>query len=98
MPEEVGAILDNLKSVKSSKFGDFEMFTGTYTLKNSKEVAITTAWSGWGKVSAARATTRLLSCVLNKKPIDLLLFTGVAGGVDFKLKQWDIIISSKEQK
>ncbi len=93
MPEEVGAILDNLKSVKSSKFGDFEMFTGTYTLKNLKEVVITTAWSGWGKVSAARATTRLLSSNFNSIPVEIALFTGVAGAVDKKLKQWDIILS-----
>ena len=26
MPEEVGAILDNLESIKSQKFGDFELF------------------------------------------------------------------------
>ena len=34
------------------------------------------AWSGWGKVSAARAATRLLA---SDPSIDLLVFTGVAG-------------------
>ena len=49
MPEEIGVILDNLKSVKSSKFGDFEIFSGKYNINNSKEIIVTTAWSGWGK-------------------------------------------------
>lgn len=93
MPEEVGSILEKLNSVKSSKFGDFELFTGIYTLQNLKEVAITTAWSGWGKVSAARATTRLLSSKFNSIPVEMALFTGVAGAVDKRLKQWDIVLS-----
>ena len=46
-----------------------------------------------GKVSAARATTRLLSVKYNKVPIDLMIFTGVAGAVNNKLKQWDIVIA-----
>ena len=58
-----------------------------------KEVAITTAWSGWGKVSAARATTRLLSSNFNSIPVEMALFTGVAGAVDKRLKQWDIVLS-----
>ena len=94
MPEEVGVILDNLKSVVSTKFGDLELFSGTYCLDNSKEVIITTAWSGWGKVSAARATTRLLSSKFNSIPVEIAIFTGVAGAVDKRLKQWDVIISN----
>ncbi len=93
MPEEVGLILDNLKNVESSKFGDLELFSGKLTLDNSKEVFITTAWSGWGKVSAARATTRLLSSTFNSKPIQKVIFTGVAGAIDKRLKQWDVILA-----
>lgn len=93
MPEEIGVILDNLTSVSSSKFGDLEIFTGEWLGKNSKRIFVSVAWSGWGKVSAARATTRLLSNQLNNLPLEILLFTGVAGAVDKKLKQWDIIIS-----
>ncbi len=93
MPEEVGIILENLKSIKSSKFGDLELFTGKISLDDSIEILITTAWSGWGKVSAARATTRLFSSNLSSIPIDLAIFTGVAGAVDTKLKQWDIILA-----
>ena len=52
MPE-IGIILDHLESVKSLRFGDFELFSGNYRINNSK-VYISTAWSGWGKVSAAK--------------------------------------------
>lgn len=93
MPEEVGVILDNLKNIKSSKFGDLELFTGEWSRKNKDKLIITIAWSGWGKVSAARAATRLLSTKINHFPVEIALFTGVAGAVDGKLNQWDIIVS-----
>lgn len=94
MPEEVGSILDNLHNIKSSKFGDFKLFSGKLILDNLEEVLVTTAWSGWGKVSAARATTRLLTSNLNQKPIEIIVFTGVAGAVDKNLKQWDVILAN----
>ena len=93
MPEEVGVILNNLTSIESLKFGDFELYSGKLKINNSNDVFITTAWSGWGKVSAARATTRLLSSNFHSIPVQLAIFTGVAGAVDKKLKQWDIILS-----
>ena len=93
MPEEVGIILKNLNNVKTSRSGDLELFSGKFILDNSKEVLITTAWSGWGKVSAARATTRLLASNLYSIPVDILIFTGVAGAVDAKLKKWDVILA-----
>tara|TARA_Y100000589_G_scaffold328260_1_gene371989 strand:+ start:2097 stop:2822 length:726 start_codon:yes stop_codon:yes gene_type:complete len=93
MPEEVGIILNNLESIKSYQFGDLEINTGKFKLDNSREILLTIAWSGWGKVSAARATTRLLSSNLNSIPIDIIIFTGVAGAVDKKLKKWDLIIA-----
>lgn len=93
MPEEVGVILENMKSIKSKKFGDLELFTGKLILNNSKEILITTAWSGWGKVSAARATTRLLASNCNSTPVEIAIFTGVAGAIDKRLKQWDVILS-----
>ena len=93
MPEEVGVILENMKSIKSEKFGDLELFTGKLILNNSKEILITTAWSGWGKVSAARATTRLLASNCNSTPVEIAIFTGVAGAIDKRLKQWDVILS-----
>ena len=93
MPEEVGIILDNLESVKSVEFGDLELYSGKFILDNSREILLTIGWSGWGKVSAARATTRLLTSALNSPAIDLIIFTGVAGAVNSKLKMWDIILA-----
>lgn len=93
MPEEVGVILDNLSLISSVKYGDLELYSGELNINNSKKIFVTTAWSGWGKVSAARASTRLLSTTYKNLPIDLVLFTGVAGAIDRKLKQWDIVIS-----
>ena len=93
MPEEIGLILDNLKNIKSKKFGDLEIFSGKYISDNFKEVFVTTAWSGWGKVSSARATTRLLSSNFHSKPVEIILFTGVAGAIDTKLNQWDIVLA-----
>ncbi len=93
MPEEVGIILNNLKSIKISKFGDLKLYSGKFVLDNSKEILLTTAWSGWGKVSAARATTRLLSSKYDSIPVDTAIFTGVAGAVDIKLKKWDVVLA-----
>ena len=93
MQEEVGLILNNLESINSSKFGDLQLYSGKFKLDNSREILLTIGWSGWGKVSAARATTRLLSSNLNSIPIDIIIFTGVAGAVDKKLKKWDVIIA-----
>ena len=48
------------------------------------------SWSGWGKVCAARAATRLLASAPN---LDLLLFTGVAGAANPMLNQWDVVLA-----
>ena len=93
MPEEVGIILNKLESITTYKFGDLELYSGKFKLDNSREILLTIAWSGWGKVSAARATTRLLSLDLKSVPIDIVIFTGVAGAVDRKLKKWDLIMA-----
>ena len=54
-------------------------------------IRVTIAWSGWGKVSVARAATRIIG--LEKySPINLFLFTGVAGGVGTNMNQWDIVL------
>ena len=52
-------------------------------------VRLSLAWSGWGKVSAARATRLLAS----DSSIDLLVFTGVAGAADPALRQWDLVLA-----
>ena len=85
--------LNNLKFIETSRYGDLELFSGEWINNKERKVLITTTWSGWGKVSAARATTRLISKKFQNLPVDILLFTGVAGAVDKKLKQWDIVLS-----
>ena len=48
-----------------------------------------------GKVSAARASTRLISNLYKSKRVDIVIFTGVAGAAHNKLNQWDIVIANK---
>ena len=96
MPEEVGSILDNLKNIKKKNYGDLEIYSGKWAFSNStckyKDIYLSIAWSGWGKVSAARAATRIISHQFNKLKLNAIFFTGVAGAINSKLKQWDIII------
>ena len=96
MPEEVGSTLDNLKNIESKTYGDLKIYSGDWRFSNSStnslNIHLSIAWSGWGKVSAARAATRLISQQCNNRKIDAIFFTGVAGAVNSKLKQWDIII------
>ena len=79
MPEELGQILNNLDQIKESNHGDLTIFSGLWCRSNEKKIYISAAWSGWGKVSAARATTRVIDSVVNDCKVDFLIFTGVAG-------------------
>ena len=92
MPQELGKILENLNDIKINKFGDLTVYQGIFKTSSGREVYISTAWSGWGKVSAARATTRVSASIFLDKKINLMIFTGVAGAIQKDLKQWDIII------
>ena len=93
MPEEIGEAVKNLTLTKIIKNGDLEIFIGF--LKINKNVKITLAWSGWGKVSAARAVTRIISSANDDEPIQIILFSGVAGAAQSFISQWDIVISEK---
>ena len=64
-------------------------------MKTNKEIIISIAWSGWGKVSAARAATRIIGVKYKGFKLNCLLFTGVAGSADSNLNQWDIIVANK---
>ena len=86
MPEEIGSDLSHLQQLESEQHGDLTIHHGTW----GEDIRLSLAWSGWGKVSAARAATRLLS---SAPGIDLLLFTGVAGAADPALKQWDVVLA-----
>ena len=96
MPEEIGNTLKNLDNLNLSQYGSLKIYNGIFKgFKNdSIEIKIFTAWSGWGKVNAAYATTRIINEAEKKNhKLDLLIFTGVAGAVDKSLNQWDILIA-----
>ena len=62
MKEEVSAIKEHLYNTKELLLGDLKIFSGEIILNKNQEIKIylTIAWSGWGKVSSARAATRLV--------------------------------------
>ena len=94
MPEEVISTIENLENLTLKKFGDLKIYHGKLKkkVKNYDSVYITLAWSGWGKVSAARAITRILA---GTNQIDLIIFTGVAGAGNRSLNQWDIVVANE---
>lgn len=94
MPEEIGSTIENLENVTFKEYGDLKIYHGKLKkkVKNYESVYITLAWSGWGKVSAARAITRILA---GTNKIDLIIFTGVAGAANKNLTQWDIVIANE---
>ena len=97
MPEEIGSTLDNLKNIETTLYGDLKVYSGNWYFSSKSEkslnIHLSIAWSGWGKVSAARAATRLISHQFNELKIDAIFFTGVAGAINSKLKQWDIVVA-----
>ena len=96
MPSEIGITLDKIENITESKFGDLKIYQGEWKLEHKDfSVFLTIAWSGWGKVSAARTCTRVISMSSSKRPIDLILFTGVAGAINKQLQQWDIVVPDK---
>ena len=96
MPEELGFTLDYLDNIHTKSYGDLKIYSGKWHDNNieNNPIYLSVAWSGWGKVSAARAATRLISNKFNEREIDVLFFVGVAGAIDPRLKQGDIVISS----
>lgn len=97
MPEEIGHSLNYLSNTVKKKYGDLTIFSGKWndTKLIKSNIYLSIAWSGWGKVSSARAATRLLSNKYEDKTIDALFFFGVAGAISPKLNQWDIVVSSE---
>ena len=87
MPEEVGSDLRHLHHRSSSQHGDLTLHQGIW----DERVRVSLAWSGWGKVCAARAATRLLAAAPD---LDLLVFTGVAGAADPERCQWGVLLAN----
>ena len=96
MPEELGLTLRNLDNLSKKSYGSLEIFSGDLKFLQSKniEIKIFAAWSGWGKVNASYAVTRLI-CEADKQNMnfDFILFTGVAGAACSSLNQWDIVLA-----
>jgi len=97
MPEEIGSTTKKLKNLSKKSFGDLTIFSGELFFdRNDKfPLLISVAWSGWGKVSSARAATRLITSTYQNQFINLLLFTGVAGSAISEINQWDIVIPTE---
>ena len=96
MPQEIGSLIDNLEILNETNFGDLKIISGQWSDENKEQnILVSVAWSGWGKVSSARAVTRLLSNPYLGKEVDLILFTGVAGAAESALKQWDVVIPNQ---
>ncbi len=97
MPEEIGSTLKNLKNISETIYGDLKIYSGEWSNDESEKVSyfVSVAWSGWGKVCAARAATRLIGNSYKDSKINFLLFTGVAGAGNVNFNQWDIIIPSE---
>ena len=98
MPEELGSTLDKLKNIKTKTYGDLKIYSGEWSSSRTfskLNIYLSIAWSGWGKVSAARAATRLIGHRVNELQLDAIFFTGVAGAIHSKLKQWDIVIANE---
>ena len=94
MPEEIGCAIKELNEIEKNEFGDLIIYSGKWKGHTQIKIPIylSIAWSGWGKVSASRAATRLINTTFKGENIDLILFTGVAGAVCSKLNQWDVIL------
>ncbi|MGN1394309.1 MAG: 5'-methylthioadenosine/adenosylhomocysteine nucleosidase [Succinivibrionaceae bacterium] len=85
MPEEIEKIKPLINNIKITNFGNKEYYSGDI---NEKQVVLTC--SGIGKVSATIATTILIT---NFK-VDVVINTGVAGGLGKEVKVLDLVIAN----
>lgn len=86
MPEEVAPILEKLGEYKTTKYADNEYYEASY-----KGVDIVVAYSKIGKVFS----TLTASTMIQHFNCDVLLFSGVAGGINPNLKIGDLIVATK---
>lgn len=84
LPEEIEQLLDAMTDTVTLSEGGFTLYQGRL---EGKEVLLSQC--GIGKVNAAMVTQLLLS-----HGAELIIFTGVAGGVDERLKVGDIVVSN----
>ena len=81
--EEAEAIKKEIKDIKSTVINGISFFTGKF---NDKDVIF--VQSGIGKVNAAITATLLIE----KFEVNEVIFSGVAGSLDEKLKVGDVVI------
>lgn len=86
MPEEIAPLLSYFDSVNTIEFADNKYYEVNY-----KGLDIVIAYSKIGKVFASLTASTLIQ----KFGCDVLLFSGVAGGINPELKIGDLIIADK---
>lgn len=86
MPEEIASIVPRLKHLSERSLGGRTYYSGEL---HGKKVVLT--FSRWGKVAAASTATILL----HEFHVTDLLFTGVAGAIEERLRPGDIVIAEK---
>ncbi len=86
MPEEVAPILEKLDNVEEVNYAKNKYYKASY-----KGTEVVVAYSKIGKVFS----TLTASTMLQMFACDVLLFTGVAGGVNPELKIGDLVVASK---
>jgi len=86
MHEEINSVLELMTGVEEFSFGKRTYYTGT--INGIKTVLV---FSRWGKVAAATTVTSLIT----RFNITDLIFIGVAGAIDPKLKIGDVVIADR---
>src|SRR4051812_37230430 len=86
MPQEIEAIVREFVRQDNHVIAGRNYHTGTFS---GKEAVL--AFSRWGKVAAAMTATVLIE----RFGVDLIIFTGVAGGIDERLNVGDVVIADK---
>lgn len=86
MPEEVEPILEHLDDVEEVVYAKNKYYKAKY-----KNIDVVVAYSKIGKVFS----TLTASTMLQMFACDILLFTGVAGGVNPELKIGDLVVATK---
>jgi adenosylhomocysteine/aminodeoxyfutalosine nucleosidase len=86
MPEEVAPILEKLGEYKTTEYAGNKYYEATY---NGVELVV--AYSKIGKVFSTLTAT----IMIEHFACDVLLFSGVAGGINPSLKIGDLIVATK---
>lgn len=86
MPEEINAVVKGMYVTRHLSYAGRVYHEGYIN-----HVKVVVVVSGWGKVAAAAT----ISTLLHKFNISELIFTGVAGAIDPRLRIGDIVIGGR---